>query len=218
MTDLPSPPPSDRPSVPPPPGETARTGEPAASVGPSPPGAEEEAPPRSRRTLVVGLLLVAALVGAVIAIWAWLAAPAVCAGRDVRSDRFGYCLAAPDGWRVAEVPDQTTDQLFRPDAATTLTIQAVRTPADLETFASLVRESQSDDELRPGKVTPASVDGVEALMWDVELRADRRPIHARTVVFVSGGVGWRVQFADLVDAFEQHRGDLDAILDSWRFL
>jgi hypothetical protein len=168
--------------------------------------------------LVVGLLLVAALVGAVIAVWAWLAAPAVCEGRNVRSDRFGYCLAAPEGWRAADVPDPATDELFRPDGATTLTIQAVRTPADLETFASLVREAQSDEELRPGEVAPASVDGVDALSWDLELRADRGPIHARTVVFVSDGVGWRVQFADLADAFAEHEAELDAILGSWRFL
>lgn len=217
MTELPSPPPPGRPAVPPLPSEAPGRSLPASPAGPSPSGIEE-APSPSRRPLVVGLLLVAALVGAVIAVWAWLAAPAVCEGRNVRSDRFGYCLAAPEGWRTADVPDPATDQLLRPDGPTTLTIQAVRTPADLETFASLVREAQSDEELRPGEVAPASVDGVDALSWDLELRADRGPIHARTVVFVSDGVGWRVQFADLADAFAEHEAELDAILGSWRFL
>jgi len=167
---------------------------------------------------VVGLLLVAALFGVAAAVWVWLAAPSVCEGRDVRSDRFGYCLAAPEGWLVAEVSDQATDQLFRPDAATTVTIQAVRTSADLESFASIVREGQSDEELDPGAVTGITVDGVAALMWDARLRAERTPITARTVVFVSGGVGWRVQLADTAGAFDEHAAELDAILGSWRFL
>jgi hypothetical protein len=161
---------------------------------------------------------VAALAGAVAAVWVWLAAPSVCEGRDVRSDRFGYCLTAPDGWLVAEVPDQDTDQLFRPDGATTVTIQAVRTSADLGSFASIVREGQSDDELDPGEASAVTVDGVDGLMWEAELPAERSPIRARTVVFVSGGVGWRVQFADTPDAFDEHVSELDAILGSWRFL
>lgn len=160
----------------------------------------------------------AALIGAVAGVWTWLAAPSACEDRDVRSERFGYCLTAPEGWRVAEVPDQATDQLFRADAASTLTIQAVRTPADLETFASVVREGQSDDALGPGEVTAVTVDGVDGLRWDVHLAADRTPIRARTVVFVSGGIGWRVQFADTADAFDDHVAELDAILGSWRFL
>jgi hypothetical protein len=167
---------------------------------------------------VVGLLLVAALVGAVVAVWSWLAQPAICEDRNVRSDRFGYCLEAPEGWRVADVPDQDTDQLFRPDGGTTLTIQAVRTPADLETFASVVRESQSDDELRPGAVTMTTVGGVSALTWDAELRAERAPVLARTVVFVSDGVGWRVQVADGARSFGEHEAELRAILRSWRFV
>jgi hypothetical protein len=161
---------------------------------------------------------VAALVGAVAAVWTWLAAPSVCDGRDVRSERYGYCLTAPEGWGVAEAADQPTDQLVRVDGSTTVTIQAVGTSADLESFASIVREGQSDDQLEPGEVTGVTVDGVDGLMWDTQLAADRTPVRARTVVFVSGGVGWRVQFADAADAFDEHAADLDAILDSWRFL
>jgi hypothetical protein len=157
-------------------------------------------------------------VGAVLAVWAWLAQPTVCQDRNVRSDRFGYCLQAPGGWRLADVPDLETDQLFRPDGGATLTIQAVRTPADLETFASLVRESQSDDELPPGKVTITTVDGVSALAWDTALRADRGSVHARTVVFVSEGVGWRVQLADAAGSFDDHEAEFRAILRSWRFV
>jgi hypothetical protein len=178
-----------------------------------------DAPDRpSRRPLVVGLLLVAALVGAVAAVWTWLAAPSVCEGRDVRSDRFGYCLTAPEGWGAAEAADQPTDQLVRVDGSTTVTVQAVGTSADLESFASVVREGQSDAQLEPGEVTGVTVDGVHGLMWDAELAADRTPIRARTVVFVSEGVGWRVQLADAADAFDEHAAALDAILASWRFL
>jgi hypothetical protein len=225
VSDLPSPPPPDRPGVPPPPGAppgsppTVQGSPPAVPAIPPLAGEDPPTPSRpSRRPLVVGLLLVAALAGVVVALWVWLAAPSVCQGRDVRSDRFGYCLAAPDGWQVAEAPGQDTDQLFRADGATTVTIQAVATSADLESFASIVREGQSDDELDPGDVSALTVDGVDALMWDAQLQADRTPIRARTVVFVSGGVGWRVQLADTADAFDDHAAELDAILRSWRFL
>jgi len=213
VSDLPSPPPPGRPAVPPPPG--------ALTEAPSLPAVVDEGSTPARRSrwpLVIGLLLVAALIGVAAAVWAWLAAPSVCEGRDVRSDRFGYCLAAPDGWRLAEIPDPETDELFRPDGATTLTIQAVQTSADLASFASIVREGQSDDDLRPSEPTAVTVDGVDGLMWDVELVADRSSIRARTVVFVSGGVGWRVQFADTTEAFRDHAAELDAILGSWRFL
>jgi hypothetical protein len=211
VTDLPTPPAPERPTVPAPPGPAI----------PAPPPAAVETEPatvrRSRRPLVIGLLLIAALVGAVAAVWAWLAAPPPCDGRNVTSERFGYCLSAPEGWRAADAAGQPTDELFRPDGATTLTVQAVRTTADLQTYASLVREGQADAELHPGDVTTTTIDGVQALAWDLDAPSERDPIRARTVVFVSDGVGWRVQFADLTDAFAGHRAELGAILRSWRF-
>ena len=43
----------------------------------------------------------------------------ICHDASVTSERFGYCITVPEGWRVAEVGDDLpADQLFRPDGAT----------------------------------------------------------------------------------------------------
>jgi hypothetical protein len=178
---------------------------------------DEGLPPRSFP--VAALLMVAAFVGTVAAVWIWMAAPAACEDTNVRSERFGYCLHVPDGWRVAEIAAATQpDQLFRPDGGATLTIQAVRTTERLEAFADGVREAQSDQELRLGDVTRGSVAGVRSLTWESDLEAGRGPVRARTVVFVSDGIAWRVQFSDAADGFERHERDVASILGSWRFL
>jgi hypothetical protein len=200
---LPAPPP-ERPEVPPPP-----TSE------------EVEAPPSTSHVpLVVGMLLATlAFVGAFV-VFRWIAAPSACADANVRSDRFGYCITAPPGWRVAEPQGGTlsSDELFRPAGDTTLTIQAVETGRDLNTFVNDVRSLQRSSGLDTGAVTSITVDGVQARVWDASIATTTQSIGSRTVVFERDGFAWRVQFADSADAFDTHVADLARILGSWHFV
>ena len=197
---LPAPPP-EQPGIPPPP--------------------EVEAPPLpSPGPLVIGLLLVALVFVGGGLVYRWLAAPSACADANVTSDRFGYCITAPPGWRVAEPQGGTlpADELFRPASDTTVTIQAVETGRDLDTFVDDVRQLQRSSGLDVGSVASTAVDGVSARTWDASFATTSESIEARTVVFERDGIAWRVQFADTVDGFDQHVADLARILGSWRFI
>ena len=111
MSDLPTPPPPGRPGVPPPPD---RIEQPLPLAVPAPPvvdGSSDERPPR--RSLVVGLLLVAALAGAVAALWVWLAAPSACVDREVRSDRSLVKAAVEETLRWAGPVGTSTRQTTR---------------------------------------------------------------------------------------------------------
>jgi len=200
---LPAPPP-ERPEVPPPP-----TTEEAAAPHPT-----------SHAPLVVGLLLAGLAFAGAFLIYRWIAAPSACADANVRSDRFGYCITAPPGWRVAEPQGGTlsTDELFRPAGDTTLTIQAVETGRDLNTFVDDVRALQQSSGLDTGDVTSITVDGVPARVWDASIATTTQSLEARTVVFERDGFAWHVQFADSADAFDAHVADLARMLASWHFL
>lgn len=199
---LPLPPAPDTPPIPPP---------------PQPDPAVEEARP-SRIPLVVGVLLVAGLLGTGVFLWSWATRPAPCDGANVSSERFGYCITTPPGWRFAEpVAGQLpSDQLFRPDGDTTLTIQAVDTGRDLPAFARDVRRLQTDSGLNTEEMRTLTVAGVDALQWDATLESSGA-VRARTVVFERDGIAWRLQFADSAKAFEAHVDDLARMLRSWRF-
>jgi len=168
---------------------------------------------------VVGVSLVLALFLGVALLWRWAASPEPCADATVSSERFGYCISLPSGWRVADIPGEElpADQFLRPDGDATLMIQAVETSKDLDAFAQDVRQLQEDASLVPGDVTTTEVAGISALRWDADLGTAPDAIRARTVVFEIDGVAWRVQFADDADAFDQHLADLGSILRSWRF-
>ncbi len=194
---------------------------PAASPSiPPPPQADPVDEPRpSRAPLIVGSLLVLVLFGGGSLIWSWANRPSPCADANVTSDRFGYCITAPSGWRLAEPSggQLPADQLFRPDGDTTLMIQAVATGRDLQAFAEDVRRLQDNSHLDTGGVRSLVVAGVDALEWDAILRSSSDPITTRTVVFERAGVVWRVQFADVAKAFDAHVGDLVRMLGSWHF-
>jgi hypothetical protein len=205
--NLPPPPPAPAaPSIPPPP-------EPApASV----PATVEPGPPRT--PLVVGILLVAALFGTGALLWSWANRPAICDDANISSERFGYCLTTPPGWRLAEPvgEDLSADQLFRPDGDTTLMIQAVETGRDLPAFADDVRRLQADNGLNNEEVRTLIVAGVDALRWDATLGSSGA-VRARTIVFLRDGIAWRLQFADSAKAFDAHVDDLARMLRSWQF-
>jgi len=199
---LPAPPP-ERPEIPPPP---------EVETGPT--------PSRSHAQLVVGLLLATFVFFGAALIFRWLAAPSACADANVRSDRFGYCITAPAGWRVAEPQGGTlpADELFRPTGDATLTIQAVETGRDLTTFVDDERALQRSAGMDTGNVTSTAVDAVPARVWDASIATTSQSIDARTVVFERDGIAWRVQFADSADAFDGDVADLGRMLASWHFV
>jgi hypothetical protein len=204
---LPPPPVPGPPAIPPPPRE------PLASVVP---GVAEERP--SRTPLVVGILIALALLGGNTLLWLWAARPAPCDDANISSERFGYCITAPPGWRLAErvEGELPADQLFRPDGDTTLTIQVVETGRALPAFAEDVRRLQADNGLDTEEMRPLTVAGVDALQWDATLGSPGT-VRARTVVFQRDGIAWRLQFADSTEAFEANVDDLTRMLRSWRF-
>jgi hypothetical protein len=164
------------------------------------------------------VLLAVAVFGVGALLLTWANRPAICDGANVTSERFGYCITVPDGWRLAEpVGEQLpADQLFRPDGATTLMIQAVDTRRDLRSFADDVRRLQTDNGLNIEEIQPLMVAGVDALRWDATLGASG-DITARTVVFTRNGIAWRLQFADRTEMFDENVFDLDLMLRTWRF-
>jgi hypothetical protein len=118
---------------------------------------------------------------------------------------------------VAEVGDDLpADQLFRPDGATTLMIQAVDIRRGLRAFAEDVRGLQTDNGLNLERIRTLTVAGVDALRWDATLGASG-DITTRTIVFARDGIVWRLQFADVTDAFNESVADLDRMLGTWRF-
>jgi hypothetical protein len=114
----------------------------------------------------VGVLLAVLLLGGGGLLWSWANQPSICHDASVTSERFGYCITAPEGWRVAEAGDDLpADQLFRPEGATTLMIQAVDTRRDLRAFAGDVRGLQTDNGLNVERIRTLTVAGVDALRW-----------------------------------------------------
>ena len=205
--NLPPPPPAPvPPQIPPPPGHRPEA---ISSVPDARP---------SRAPLAIGIVLVVAFFGTGALLWSWATRPALCHDANVTSERFGYCITAPPGWRLAELAggELPADQLIRVDADTTLMIQAVETGRDLPAYADDVRRLQSDNGLHTDEMRSLTVAGVDALEWDATLGSSGA-IRARTVVFERDGVAWRLQFADPANAFDAHVGDLAQMLRSWRF-
>ena len=200
------PPPPGPPQIPPPPGPEPASVPAVADLRPS------------RVPLVVGVALVAAFFGIGAFLWVWAARPAPCDDANISSERFGYCISAPVGWRLAEPVGQElpADQLFRPDGDTTLMIQAVETGRDLAAFAEDVRRLQTDNGLNTEELRELTVAGVDALQWDATLESSGA-VRSRTVVFLRDGIAWRLQFADSTSVFDEHVGDLARMLRSWQF-
>jgi hypothetical protein len=166
----------------------------------------------------VGAVLVVVLLGTGALLWSWATRPAPCDDANISSERFGYCIKAPEGWRLADTVDEElpADQLFRPNGDATLMIQAVETGRDLPAFADDVRRLQTDHGLNTQEMRSLTVAGVDALQWDATL-ASSEAVKARTVVFERDGIAWRLQFADSAGVFDEHVGDLARMLRSWQF-
>jgi hypothetical protein len=199
-------------SLPPPPASPERP-----TIPPDPEAISAATP--SRAPLVIGLFIVAGLLIAAGLAWRWVGASSACAGADHTSERFGYCIAVPDGWQVARTTDdeRSADQYFLPEGNATVMIQAVETGRGLDAFADHVRGLQAHEGLTLSEVRSTQVEGVAARRWDATAASGAGSLQARTVVFERDGIAWRVQFADTGGTFDTHVADLSRILASWRF-
>lgn len=177
-------------------------------------------PPSPWRAIVVlGVLL-----GVGIGAGAWsLLRPDPCEGTNFTSRQFGYCLTLPEGWewRPAKFGDAVTvDQFSPPSEATTVLVEAADLPddADLETFADTVRQKDQQADLTPGPIEPTTIDGADALAWQIDYTsASGRDYTVREVVVVRDHFGWRLMLNDTASEFDRHVPQFHGMVDSFRF-
>jgi len=180
-------------------------------------------PSYSKAPFWIGLLLLLGFVGLGVGVVAALAQPDVCDGSTFRSDRFGYCLAVPEGWKadgegtLGEIP---ADLIQSPGEIGSVYIQAV--PIDggqtLEGFADSVRSLNEQAGYRLEAIVETTIAGVPALRWDFVTGVKGGvPMKMRETVFIDGANGWRVQMAEAKPTFEETASTVDAMLDTWVF-
>lgn len=179
---------------------------------------QPEPPSRWRGPLIVGGLIAAAVAGGVL----WLLRPDPCEGTNFASENFGYCVLVPEGWEAGPArfgPDVTLDQFAPPSESATVVVEAVDLEAgtELEAWSEFVRQRDEEAGLAPGPASRTSLDGVEALQWDVTVEADGRTFRMREVVAVRSDVGWRVTLNDVSDGFATTAAVFQDMLESWQF-
>jgi hypothetical protein len=177
-------------------------------------------PPSPWRAIVVLAVLAGVGVGA--AMWFALR-PDPCDGANFTSEQFGYCLTMPEDWEwtPAKFGDAVTvDQFAPPTQSATVLVEAADLPddADLETFAAAVRQKDEDAGLTPGPIDRTTVDGADALSWDIAYTSDSgNPYNVREVVVVENHAGWRLVLNDTAEGFDQHAPQFESMVQSFRF-
>jgi hypothetical protein len=190
---------------------------------------EEERPPievrqptppsKWRPFVVLGVFLLAAAAAGT----AWLLRPDPCEGTNFQSENFGYCILVPEGWEAGPAQFGSTvtlDQFAPPTEAATVVVEAVdlESGTDLADWSQFVRQRDEDAGLTPGAPSEATLDGVDALQWDVSVTAEGgESFHMREVVAVRDDVGWRITLNDIADGFATSAFVFDSMLDSWQF-
>ena len=178
------------------------------------------AQPSKWRPLIMG----GVLLGLGLAVGAFLLLrPDPCAGTNFESENFGYCLLVPDGWEAGPAQfgaDVTLDQFAPPTGSATVVVEAVdlESGTGLDQWSEFVRQRDEQAGLTPGPASEATLDGTDALQWDVSVDAaggDRYLM--REVVTVSDDVGWRVTLNDLQDGFDTSAVAFRGMLDSFQF-
>ena len=212
------------PALPPVPGEQPS---PAPAAQPAPveaaPVSEAETPRREEPKSPVVVPLVLALV-AVVGIGALLfvaSRPAPCDGK-FSSDKFGYCLAVPEGWSAgpASIGTEEVDQFVVPNESTTVIVSAVDLPdeTDLKQFAQQARQTGQTSGLTPGEMHDRTLGGEQALEWQLSATTSTgQNFRLQQVVTVKNHVGWSVTFTDSAQTFADHRTSFEHMLQSWAF-
>lgn len=172
-----------------------------------------------RAIVTIGVLL-----GVAIGAGAWyLLRPDPCDGTNFTSDEFGYCMTLPADWRwqPANFGDSVrADQFTPPSESATVLVEAADLPdnADLSAFADAVRKKDEDAGLTPGPIERTTVDGADALAWDIDYTAGTgRKFGVREVVVVNDHFGWRLMLNDIAESFDRHLPAFDDMVESFRF-
>ncbi|HET7234976.1 MAG TPA: hypothetical protein VFK59_00925 [Actinomycetota bacterium] len=170
------------------------------------------------------VVVMAALAGVVIGAGAYLLLrPDPCDGTNFESESFGYCLLVPDGWEAGPArfgAEVTLDQFAPPTGSATVVVEAVdlETGTGLEQWSEFVRQRDEEAGLTPGPASEATIDGADALRWDVSVAPeDGESFLMREVVVVQRDVGWRITLNDLQDGFDTSAVVFEDMLDSWQF-
>lgn len=178
-----------------------------------------EPPPKWRPLALLGVLLaVTAGVAAFV-----LLRPDPCNDTNFESENFGYCLVVPQGWEAGPAQfgeNVTLDQFAPPTGSATVVVEAVdlETGAELEQWSEFVRQRDEGAGLTPGPASEATLDGTEALQWDVSVASDAGDTFLmREVVAVKGDIGWRVTLNDVQEGFDTSAVVFRTMLESWRF-
>jgi hypothetical protein len=87
----------------------------------------------------------------------------------------------------------------------------------LEDWSQFVRQRDEDAGLTPGASSGATLDGIDALTWDVRVSAEGETFQMREVVVVREDIGWRITLNDVADRFSTSAVVFDSMLDSWQF-
>jgi hypothetical protein len=176
-------------------------------------------PSKWRPYVVVGVLMLAVTVAGA----ALLLRPDPCEGTNFRSENFGYCILVPEGWEAGPARFGSAvelDQFAPPTEAATVMVEAVdlESGAGLEGWSQFVRQRDEDAGLTPGASSEATLDGVEALTWDVTVSAESgENFHMREVVAVLDDIGWRITLNDVADRFSTSAVVFESMLASWQF-
>jgi hypothetical protein len=170
------------------------------------------------------VIVVAAMCGAILGAGAYLLfRPDPCDGTNFESESFGYCLVVPDGWEAGPArfgAQVTLDQFAPPTGSATVVVEAVdlASGTGLEQWSEFVRQADEEAGLTPGPAGEASIDGTNALRWDVSVRSeDGESFLMREVVVVLDDIGWRITLNDLQEGFDSSAVVFDDMLDSWQF-
>ena len=176
-------------------------------------------PPRWRAVVVL-----AALGGMIMGAGAYLMLrPDPCDGTNFESEAFGYCLLVPQGWEAGPArfgAQVTLDQFAPPTGSATVVVEAVdlESGTGLDEWSEFVRERDEEAGLTPGPASESTIDGTNALRWDVSVAAeDGESFLMREVVVVVADIGWRITLNDLRDGFDTSAVVFDTMLDSWQF-
>jgi hypothetical protein len=199
---------------------------PAPPPGTGPPSASIDIPPEpvaertSRAPLVVASVLVLLLIGIVVGVGVWIASPGRCDAATFRSQAFGYCVAEPEGWMGGEatVGDVRVDQFVPQEGEANVYVQEVTVPAgeSLGGFAETIRGLDREAGLEVAPTDPIEIDGAPGMQWDL-VDPEEPGVRVREIVVVHEGSGWRIQFAESAETFDQSLPAFADMLTSWRF-